>query len=73
MNLLACDGQVTVTAGVPQCSGAWMLVHAPEPFDPLQLDPLIVASSFGAGLTLVATSLLLGLGCKLILDFIRKG
>lgn len=71
MNLLACDGQVTVTAGTPQCSGAWMLVHAPEPFDPMQLDPSQLAVAFGVGFTLVTTTLLIGLGCKAVLDFIK--
>ncbi len=71
MNLLACDGQVTVTAGTPQCSGAWMLVNAPEPFDPMNLDPAQLGMAFGVGFTLVTTTLLIGLGCKVILDFIK--
>ncbi|PKM24725.1 MAG: hypothetical protein CVV09_15160 [Gammaproteobacteria bacterium HGW-Gammaproteobacteria-13] len=71
MNLLACDGEVSVVTGAPQCSGAWVLVHAPEPFDPSQLDPAQLAAAFGVGFTLVATVLLIGIGAKAILDFIK--
>lgn len=71
MNLLACDGEVSVVAGGPQCSGAWLLVHAPEPFDPSQLDTAQIATAFGVGFTLVATVLLIGIGAKAVLDFIK--
>lgn len=71
MNLLACDGQVSVIAGAPTCSGAWILVDAPEPFDPANLNSLELGTAFGVGFTLVATCICIGLGCKAILDFIK--
>lgn len=73
MYLLACSGDVSVVAGGPQCSGAWILVRAPEQFDPSQLDPVQVGQAFGAGFGLVASILVLSLGVKAILDFIKRG
>lgn len=69
---LTCDGTVSVDAGgAPLCSGGWVLVQLPEPFDPSQLDPAVLAQVFGVGFGLVTTVLLIGIGCKAVLDFIK--
>ncbi|GIZ13884.1 hypothetical protein [Pseudomonas sp. NCCP-436] len=71
---LTCDGAVSVdTGGAPLCSGSWVLIQLPEQFDPSQLDPAVLAQLFGIGFSLVTTVLLIGIGCKAILDFIRRG
>lgn len=71
MNLLACDGEVSVIASTPTCTGAWVLVHAPEPFDPANLDLEQLGVAFGVGFTIVATCICIGIGCKAILDFLK--
>ncbi len=69
---LTCDGTVSVDAGgAPLCSGGWVLVQLPEQFDPSQLDPAVLAQVFGIGFTLVTTVLLIGIGCKTVLDFLK--
>lgn len=69
---LTCDGSVSVDpVGAPLCSGGWVMVQLPEQFDPSQLDPALLAQLFGVGFTLVTTVLLIGIGAKAVLDFIK--
>jgi len=72
MNFLVCDGALSVDAGVPICSGAWVLVQAPEQFDPSQLDPVLVGQAFGAGFGLVAMVLVGTAGVRAILNFLKS-
>lgn len=70
---LTCDGNVSIDpSGAPLCSGGWVLIQLPEQFDPAQLDPLVLAQVFGVGFSLVTTVLLIGIGCKAVLDFIKQ-
>jgi len=72
MNFLVCDGDLSVHGGSPICSGAWLLVQAPERFDPSQLDPAIVGQAFGAGFGLVAMVLVGTAGVRAILNFLKS-
>lgn len=72
MNFLTCDGDLLVNNGSPVCSGAWVLIQAPEQFDPSQLDPAIVGQAFGAGFGLVAMVLVGTAGVRAILNFIKS-
>lgn len=70
--VLRCDGDVSVSMdGAPLCSGAWTLVPVPEPFDPSQLDPALLAEAFGAGFTIVGTCWLAGWACRQLLNMIK--
>jgi len=71
MNLLACDGSVSVVAGSPVCDGSWLLVQAPTPFDPSTLDPVSLAQAFGVGFVLVGSVLAVCFGARAILSAIK--
>ncbi|TWH71299.1 hypothetical protein LX59_01582 [Azomonas agilis] len=73
MYLLACNGELTSNYGSPQCSSDWMLFQLPEQFDFTQLDPLILGQMFGIGFSLVGSVLVVALGAKALLDFIKRG
>lgn len=69
---LVCDGVVTATAeGAPQCSVAWLLQPAPEPFDVSLIDPAMVGAAFAVGFSLVASVWLIGYPIRLILSMIK--
>jgi hypothetical protein len=70
-NSIRCIGELTTVSGYPQCSGQWDVVFQQPPFDPSQLDPVFLAQAFGAGFTLVATSFLVTLGARVVLNFIK--
>jgi hypothetical protein len=70
---LVCTGDLTTaTDGVPICSSAWMLIQTPLPFDPLTIDPLLMAQAFGAGFIPVAAVIAACRVMKALLDMIRK-
>lgn len=69
---LTCSGDVLLTAeGAPTCSGAWMLVQVPEPFDVTTLDASALAQSFATGFIVCAVPICIGLGAKALLNAIR--
>ena len=70
---LACAGEnLDFQAGVPHCSGGWVVSQLPEQFDISQLDPHALGQVFSVGFGLVATALLMGVGVRAILNFIKS-
>lgn len=55
----------------PVCSVPWTVVQAPEQFDPAQLDPAQLGQLYGIGFTVVAGPLILALGVRAFLNFIK--
>lgn len=70
---LACkEENLILDAGVPHCSGGWIVVQQPEQFNIEQLDPVVLGEMFGVGFGLVATVLLIGIGARSVLNFIKS-
>lgn len=69
---LSCSGELTSSSGLPQCSGQWDLVFQQPPFDLSQLDPVLLAQAFGVGFTLPATFIVLSIGIRTLLNFIKS-
>lgn len=70
---LACtEDDLTVDAGVPDCTGGWVLIQQPEQFSLEQLDPIALGQLFGLGFTLVASVLLIGMGARAFLTFVKN-
>lgn len=57
--------------GVPYCSN-WNFIPVPEQFHIDQLDPVVLGQMFGVGFTLVASVLLIGIGARAVLNFIKN-
>lgn len=70
--LLHCPGDLIVQGGAPMCSVEWVSVPYIAPFDPSQLDPSVLAQAFGAGFTLVASFLVMSMGIRAFLNFIKQ-
>lgn len=69
---IRCIGELTTVSGYPQCSGQWEVVFQAPPFDPSQLDPVLLSQAFGAGFVLVATSFVVTLGARIFLNFLKS-
>ena len=67
-----CVGELNIEGGSPQCIGSWEAVEIQPPFDPSQLDPTVLAQAFGAGFTLVAAFMVMSMGIRAVLTFIKK-
>lgn len=67
----SCSGEISTESGFPMCSGVWEAVYQAPPFDPSQLDPILVGQAFGSGFTLVTSFMLLAIGCRAVLNFIK--
>ena len=72
MYVLSCDGDFNVADQTPQCSGTWILIQLPESFDPSQLDTATLSELYGIGFVLIASPIIFSLGCKAILDFLKR-
>lgn len=71
--LLHCPGDLIVQSGAsPVCSVDWVLVPYIQPFDPSQLDPVTLGQAFGAGFTLVGSFLVMSIGIRAFLNFIKQ-
>lgn len=70
-DFVRCIGELKTEGGFPQCSGSWEAVQVQPPFDPSQLDPIIVGQAFGAGFTLVTTFMVFAVGIRALLNFIK--
>lgn len=70
--LLHCPGELIIQGGAPTCSVDWVSVPYIIPFDPSQLDPVILAQAFGAGFTLVAGFMVMSMGIRAFLNFIKQ-
>ncbi|MCY1287095.1 hypothetical protein D9M70_360810 [compost metagenome] len=68
---LVCDGELGVSGGSPVCSGTWMLVQVPTPFDPSTLDPAVIVQAFGVGFVMVGGVLAVCFGARALLNFIK--
>ena len=71
-----CDGGTLMAVGsaIECVGGTWVVYDGsalPGAFDLAQLDPERLAGFYGAGFVLAATPILVGLGCKFLLDAIR--
>lgn len=78
MNSLAvCSGDILTTAeGALTCSESWQFLPVDQlltKFDPLSLDPSVLAAAFGAGFIAVATFQCAGLAAGAILNFMKNG
>lgn len=70
---LACtDENMQMQAQVPHCAGGWVVVQQPAQFSIEQLDPAVLGQMFGVGFTLVASVLLIGVGARAVLNFIKN-
>lgn len=70
--LVCKENDLQFHAEVPNCSGGWIAIQQPEQFSIEQLDPVVLAQMFGAGFTLVASALLVGVGVRAVLTFIKS-
>lgn len=70
--LLHCPGELIIQGGAPSCSVDWVSVPYIVPFDPSQLEPVILAQAFGAGFTLVASFMVMSMGIRAFLNFIKQ-
>ncbi|MGR2708100.1 hypothetical protein [Pseudomonas sp. AU10] len=71
-DFVRCNGELKTEGGYPQCSGFWEAVHVQPPFDPSQLDPALLASAFGVGFILPATFIIMSIGIRAVLSFIKS-
>ncbi|WP_416199634.1 hypothetical protein [Pseudomonas helleri] len=71
-DFVRCIGELKTEGGFPHCSGAWEAVQVQQPFDPSQLDPALLAQAFGVGFTLPATFIILSIGIRTLLNFIKS-
>ncbi len=69
---LYCPSDISTDSGVPVCSSSWEVLPYTPPFDPSQLDPFTLAQAFGAGFTLVATFMVMSMGIRAFLTFVKK-
>lgn len=69
---LYCPADLSSDGGVPVCSSTWEVLPYTPPFDPSQLDPTFLAQAFGAGFTLVSTCMVMAMGIRALLTFIKK-
>ncbi len=56
----------------PHCSGGWILVQLPEQFNIELLDPQLLGVMFSVGFGVVTTCMLLGIGARTIINFIKN-
>lgn len=70
--LLHCPGDLIIQGGAPSCSVDWVSVPYIPPFDLSQLDPTVLGQAFGAGFTLVASFMLMSMGIRTFLNFIKQ-
>ncbi|MBP0049844.1 hypothetical protein H9C73_14015 [Marinobacterium sp. AK62] len=71
-----CSGDMTTLAdGSLACSTQWQLLPVDQlltTFDPLSMDPTVLAAAFGSGFIAVATFQCAGLAAGAVLKSIRK-
>ncbi len=77
MNVLPiCQGEITTLPdGELICSLQWQMIPVDQlitKFDPLSMDPTVLAAAFGAGFIAVATFQCAGLVAGAVLKSIRK-
>lgn len=70
-DFVRCTGELKTEGGYPQCSGSWEAVQLQPPFDPSQLDPVTIAQAFGSGFMLIAGFMILSMGIRAVLNFIK--
>lgn len=69
---IVCSGDIAVSPdGAPLCNGVWTLVPTPLPFDPMDLDPLVMGQFFSVGFAVVATFWAVSRMCKTLLDLLK--
>lgn len=69
-----CNDPVSVLPAEPlvqQCSSGWVNVVYAPPFDPSQIDPLVVAAMFGGGFVLYITPWAAAWGFSQLLKLLR--
>lgn len=70
---LACTSEnLQMQAQGPHCEGGWVVVQQPEQFNPEQLDPTQLGYMFGVGFSLIASVLIIGMGARAVLSFIKS-
>ena len=69
---LYCPSDISTHGGVPVCSSSWEVLPQVPLFDPSQLDPTVLAQAFGAGFTLVASFMVMSMGIRAFLNFIKQ-
>jgi hypothetical protein len=68
------DNTLSITNNKLNCD-SWAVIEyleSPASFDPAMLDAATLSSAFSAGFILVASTLLIGIGLRVLLDFIRR-
>lgn len=68
---LYCPSDITFDSGAPACLSGWEVKPFVPPFDPSQLDLTTLAQAFGAGFTFVAAFLVMSIGIRVFLNFIK--
>lgn len=69
---LYCPADLSSDGGVPVCSSSWEVLPYTPPFDPSQLDPVLLGQAFGAGFTLVATFMVISMGVRVFVNFVKN-
>jgi len=71
-----CQGEIiTSSDGLISCSAQWQIIPVDQlitKFDPLSMDPTVLAAAFGAGFIAVATFQCAGLAAGAVLKSIKK-
>ncbi len=71
-----CQGEIiTSSDGFISCSVQWQIIPVDQlitKFDPLSMDPTVLAAAFGAGFIAVATFQCAGLAAGAVLKSIKK-
>lgn len=69
------DGTLQAVGNAVECIGGTWVVYdgsgLPGAFDLAVLDPLRLMEAFGSGFVIAGVPILVGLGCKFILDTIK--
>ena len=69
---LVCQGTVSVLAdGSPTCSGLWMLVQMPEPFNVETLDFAALGRAFATGFIVCTVPIVIGIAARHLLNFLE--
>jgi hypothetical protein len=68
---LYCPGDISTEGGIPVCSSQWEVMPYTPPFDVSQLDPTTLGQAFGAGFTVVASALVVTIGIRALVNFVK--
>ena len=68
---LYCPAEISTEGGIPVCSTQWEVAQYTPPFDVSQLDPTLMGQAFGAGFMLIASVLVVTIGIRALVNFVK--